>query len=99
FQGKSFATDLVVSEWERRPEGWRCARGETVPMVSAEEAPWRAAVLGLRDYVLKNGFKKVVLNLSGGIDSAVVAAMAVDAFGKDKVHCLMQPYRYTSEES
>jgi NAD+ synthase len=99
FQGKSFATDLVVSEWERRPEGWRCARGETVPMVSAEEAPWRAAVLGLRDYVLKNGFKKVVLNLSGGIDSAVVAAMAVDAFGKDKVHCLMQPYRYTSDES
>src|SRR6185312_6108472 len=99
FQGKSFATDLVVSEWERRPEGWRCSRGETVPMVSSEEAPWRAAVLGLRDYIRKNGFKHVVLGLSGGIDSAVVATMAVDAFGKQNVQCVMLPYRYTSEES
>src|SRR6185312_12285766 len=99
FQGKSFATDLVVSEWERRPEGWRCSRGETVPMVSSEEAPWRAAVLGLRDYIRKNGFKQVVLGLSGGIDSAVVAAMAVDAFGAENVHAIMLPYRYTSEAS
>ena len=99
FQGKSFAPDMVLSDWERGPDGWRCTKGETVPMVSADEAPWRAAVLGLRDYVLKNGFKKVVLGLSGGIDSAVVAAMAVDAFGKNNVHCLMLPYHYTSDES
>jgi NAD+ synthase len=99
FQGRSFMPDLVVSEWERRPEGWRCVRGDVVPMVSAEEAPWRAAVLGLRDYVRKNGFKTVVLGLSGGIDSAVVATMAVDAFGKQNVQCVMLPYRYTSEES
>ncbi|HVW93131.1 MAG TPA: NAD+ synthase [Devosia sp.] len=99
FQGKSFMPDLVISDWERREEGWRCAKGEVAPMPSAEEAPWRAAVLGLRDYVLKNGFKKVVLGLSGGIDSAVVAAIATDAFGRDNVHCLMLPYRYTSEES
>jgi NAD+ synthase len=56
-------------------------------------------VLGLRDYVNKNGFKSVLLGLSGGIDSAVVAAMAVDALGADRVHCLMLPYRYTSPES
>jgi NAD+ synthase len=99
FQGRSFMQDLVVSDWERRPEGWRCTRGDVVPMVSAEEAPWRAAVLGLRDYVQKNGFKQVVLNLSGGIDSAVVAAMAVDALRRENVHCLMQPYHYTSDES
>jgi NAD+ synthase len=99
FQGKSFETDLVVSDWARGGEGWRCTQGEIVPMVSAEEAPWRAAVLGLRDYVWKNGFRSVVLNLSGGIDSAVVAAMAVDAFGADKVQTIMQPYRYTSEDS
>jgi NAD+ synthase len=99
FQGRSFMQDLVLSDWERRPEGWRCNRGDVVPMVSADEAPWRAAVLGLRDYVLKNGFKQVVLGLSGGIDSAVVAAIAVDAFRKENVHCVMLPYRYTSEES
>ena len=56
-------------------------------------------MLGLRDYVAKNGFKHVVLGLSGGIDSAVVAAMAADALGAENVHCLMLPYRYTSEES
>ena len=99
FQGRSFMPDLVLSDWERRSEGWRCSRGETVPMVSSEEAPWRAAVLGLRDYIRKNGFKHVVLGLSGGIDSAVVATMAVDAFGKQNVQCVMLPYRYTSEES
>ena len=99
FQGKSFTTDLVISDWERADGGWRCAEGTVIPLVSVGEAPWRAAVLGLRDYVLKNGFKQVVVNLSGGIDSAVVAAMAVDAFGKDCVQCIMQPYRYTSDDS
>jgi len=98
-QGKSFETDLVVSDWARGPNGWRCVKGDIVPLVSVHEAPWRAAILGLRDYVHKNGFKSVVLNLSGGIDSAVVAAMAVDAFGKDAVQCIMQPYVYTSEDS
>jgi NAD+ synthase len=63
------------------------------------ETPWRACVLGLRDYVRKNGFSSVVLGLSGGIDSAVVATMAVDALGAGKVHCMMLPYRYTSPES
>ena len=56
-------------------------------------------MLGLRDYVNKNGFKGVVLGLSGGIDSALVAAMAVDALGADRVHCVMLPYRFTSQET
>ena len=98
-QGRSFTTDMIVSEWQRGEAGWSCVEGEVLPLVSVGEAPWRAAVLGLRDYVHKNGFQKVVLGLSGGIDSAVVAAMAVDAFGADNVHCVMLPYRYTSEDS
>jgi NAD+ synthase len=56
-------------------------------------------VLGLRDYVTKNRFPGIVLGMSGGIDSAVVAAMAVDALGADKVHCVMLPYAYTSKDS
>jgi len=98
-QGKSFVTDFILSDWQRGENGWTCTEGRVEALTSTEEAPWRAAVLGLRDYVLKNGFSHVVLGLSGGIDSAVVAAMAVDAFGPEKVHCIMLPYRYTSEES
>ncbi|KKB10236.1 NAD+ synthase [Devosia chinhatensis] len=98
-QGKSFETDFIVSDWTRGPDGWTCTNGRIDDLPSVEEAPWRAAVLGLRDYVHKNGFKHVVLGLSGGIDSAVVAALAVDALGADKVHCIMLPYRYTSPES
>jgi len=98
-QGKSFATDFIVSDWVRGDNGWTCARGEVTELTSTDEAPWLACVLGLRDYLHKNGFSKVVLGLSGGIDSAVVAAMAVDALGAQNVHCIMLPYRYTSEAS
>lgn len=98
-QGKSFATDFIVSDWVRSDDGWTCANGEVTELTTTDEAPWLACVLGLRDYVHKNGFKQVVLGLSGGIDSAVVAAMAVDAFGPENVHCIMLPYRYTSEAS
>lgn len=99
FQGKSFEPDFIVSDWRRTEDGWNCQGGRVTELTSVDEAPWRAAVLGLRDYVRKNGFRQVVLGLSGGIDSAVVAAMAVDAFGPENVHCIMLPYRYTSEES
>ncbi|HQZ12141.1 MAG TPA: NAD+ synthase [Devosia sp.] len=98
-QGKSFESELIISDWARTENGWRCTKPSVAPLTSVDETPWRACVLGLRDYVEKNGFKSVVLGLSGGIDSAVVAAMAVDALGADKVHCLMLPYRYTSPES
>lgn len=98
-QAKSFEPEILMSNWARTDDGWRCTDPHVTPLSSVDEAPWRACVLGLRDYVKKNGFKSVVLGLSGGIDSAIVAAMAVDAIGADNVHCLMLPYRYTSPES
>jgi NAD+ synthase len=80
-------------------DGWRVVPGDVAPYPDVQAANWLACVTGLRDYVEKNRFPGVVLGLSGGIDSAVVAAMAVDAFGADKVRCLMLPYRYTSADS
>ncbi|NRG18613.1 NAD+ synthase [Rhizobiales bacterium] len=100
FQMKQFEEGIGVSDWVRQESGgWVCEGGEAQALPDVHEANWRACVLGLRDYVRKNGFPGVVLGLSGGIDSAVVAAMAVDALGPEKVHCVMLPYRYTSEES
>ena len=99
FQGKSFESDFIVSDWARGKQGWHCVKGEVIPLASIEEAPWQAMLRGLRDYVRKNGFSKVVLGLSGGIDSAIVAAIAADALGPENVHCIMLPYRYTSDES
>ncbi len=99
FEGKSFECELVVSDWRRTEQGWVCSKGTNTALVSVDEAPWRACVLGLRDYIHKNGFKSVVLGLSGGIDSAVVAAMAADALGPENVHAIMLPYHYTSRDS
>ena len=64
-----------------------------------EEQMWKAIVVGLRDYVAKNGFTSVLLGLSGGIDSAVVAALAVDALGPEHVHAVAMPSKYSSEHS
>ena len=99
FQGKSFESELVVSDWQKSGKNWSCTKGENTNLVSVDEAPWRACVLGLRDYIGKNGFTSVVLGLSGGIDSAIVAAMAADALGPKNVHALMLPYHYTSKDS
>ncbi|MEP1576692.1 NAD+ synthase [Roseibium album] len=99
FQMPQFETALGISDWKRDGETWICEQGETVKLPDLDEANWRACVLGLGDYVKKNGFPGVVLGLSGGIDSAICAAMAVDALGPDKVHAIMLPYRYTSEDS
>ena len=66
---------------------------------SPDSILYRACVLGLRDYVVKNNFPGVLIGLSGGIDSALTAAMAVDALGADKVRCVMMPSRFTSQES
>ena len=60
---------------------------------------YQAAVIGLRDYVLKSGFQKVLLGLSGGIDSALTAVMAVDALGAENVNCILLPSPFTSDES
>ncbi len=99
FQGKSFESELVISDWQKIEGKWVCTNGAHTNLVSVDEAPWRACVLGLRDYIHKNGFKSVVLGLSGGIDSAIVGAMAADALGPENVHAIMLPYRYTSEQS
>ncbi|TPW29838.1 NAD+ synthase [Martelella alba] len=99
FQASEFATEIIMSEWQRGDEGWKIVNGGFAPIPTGEEADYRACVLGLGDYVNKNGFKGVVLGLSGGIDSALCAAMAVDALGPERVHCVMLPYRYTSDDS
>ena len=99
FQMSQFEPAVTVIDWRKTPDGWRCANGPMVRLPEKEEADYRACVLGFRDYVNKNGFKSVVLGLSGGIDSAVCAAIAVDALGEERVRTVMLPYRYTSEES
>jgi NAD+ synthase len=99
FQMRGFVEEVATTTWTRGAEGWRCVAGPRATLEEDERADYRACVLGLRDYVRKNGFPGVVLGLSGGVDSALCAAMAVDALGADKVRCVMLPYRYTSEES
>ena len=70
-----------------------------VPMASADAELWDALVLGVRDYLGKNGFKGAILGLSGGIDSALVLAIAVDAIGANKIHAVMMPSPYTADIS
>ena len=91
---------VVVTEWTRGADGkWNCMAGEISGTESRESQVYNAMMLGLRDYVNKNRFPGVVLGLSGGIDSAISAAVAVDALGASRVHCLMLPSRYTSRDS
>jgi NAD+ synthase len=94
-----FEERVALTQWNKANGQWRMAKGEIARLPEGEEETWKACVLGLKDYVDKNRFPGVVLGLSGGIDSAVVATMAVDALGKARVHCLMLPYAYTSKES
>ncbi|NYJ09191.1 NAD+ synthase [Rhizobium leguminosarum] len=99
FQMSQFETALAVTTWKRGGAGWHCAEGPMAHIPEGEEADYRACLLGFRDYVNKNGFKTVVLGLSGGIDSAICTAIAVDALGEERVRTVMLPYRYTSEDS
>ncbi|THV24953.1 NAD+ synthase [Peteryoungia ipomoeae] len=99
FQMSQFEETLSVSTWKRTEDGWRCRESAVSKIPDQEEADYRACVLGFKDYVNKNSFKSVVLGLSGGIDSALCAAIAVDALGEERVRTIMLPYHYTSEES
>jgi len=99
FQLPAFREVVQTLRWERGGNGWRCVDDAIVAVEAGDKADYFACMLGLRDYVGKNGFKGVVLGLSGGVDSALVAALAVDALGADRVHCVMLPYRYTSRQS
>ena len=99
FQLGGFVESVVTTQWVRAGGTWRCEGGPMIESAEADRGDYSACVLGLRDYVDKNGFPGVVLGLSGGIDSALCAAMAVDALGADRVRCLMLPYRFTSQVS
>jgi NAD+ synthase len=115
FDGASFAIDascelrvqapnwqeaVVPTVWRRLDDDrWTVDSGLLVSPSEGLEATYQAMVLGLRDYVRKNRFPGVVLGLSGGIDSALSAAVAVDALGPGQVHCVMMPSPYTSPES
>jgi len=90
---------LAISEWHRSESGWTCTAGERAVIDQGDAAAYQACMLGVRDYVDKTGFPGVILGLSGGIDSALVAAIAVDALGPDRVRAVMMPYRYTSQTS
>jgi len=90
---------LTVVEMRRVNGRWSCVPSPRAVLEEHESAAYHACVLGLRDYVDKNGFPGVVMGLSGGIDSALCAAMSVDALGPQRVHCVMLPYRYTSNVS
>jgi NAD+ synthase len=100
FQLPAFREQVTTVRWERTGNGWRCVGGPIAKLEDdADKEDYAACMLGLRDYVNKNGFKGVVLGLSGGIDSALVAVLAADALGRERVRCVMLPYRYTSQES
>lgn len=99
FQMNQLEDTLLVTTWKREPAGWVCREGGSARLPDVQEADYRACMLGFRDYVNKNGFRNVVLGLSGGIDSALCAALAVDALGEERVRCIMLPYRYTSQDS
>ena len=94
-----FREALAITRWRREGGTWRCVEAPITGIEESEQADYTACVLGLRDYIDKNGFKGVVLGLSGGIDSALCAAMAVDAIGAKRVRCVMLPYRFTSQAS
>ncbi|WP_321389692.1 NAD+ synthase [Emcibacter sp.] len=98
-QAESWLEDVTVTNWIKDTSGWSCEKGDIRPAGNGYAAMYQAMMLGLRDYVEKNRFPGVLLGMSGGIDSALSAAVAVDALGADKVHLVMMPSKYTSEES
>ena len=99
FQLPAFREEIKTLHWRRSGNEWRCANGPIEIIDEGEKADYRACMLGLRDYVNKNGFKGVVLGLSGGIDSALAAILSADALGPERVRCVMLPYRFTSQQS
>lgn len=94
-----FKSELAITDWQRTDKGWVCAPGPLARPLDRLPSIYEAMMLGLRDYVDRNRFPGVVLGLSGGIDSALSAAVAVDALGADRVRCVMLPSRYTSQLS
>ncbi len=99
FQMADFVTGTRHVDLTRTDDGWRIADGAVAPRPESLEQDYHAMCLGLSDYLRKSGFSRVVLGLSGGVDSAIVAAIAADALGPGTVRCVMLPSRYTSQAS
>ncbi|UWQ17607.1 NAD+ synthase [Jannaschia sp. M317] len=94
-----FTEEIVTVDFDRTDDGWRARDGAKAPQPEGPSADYRAMVVALRDYMAKAGFKQCLLGLSGGVDSAIVAAIAVDAVGPENVRCVMLPSEYTSAHS
>jgi NAD+ synthase len=94
----AFKESITTLRWNKTESGWRCS-GPVAPVLDGDKGDYAACVLGLRDYVGKNGFPGVLLGVSGGIDSALCAAIAVDALGAERVRGLMLPFRFTAQVS
>ena len=97
-QAPEWKNALMPTRWRREAKGWTVEKGVLTERGDRLSSIYQAMVLGLADYVRKNKFPGVVLGLSGGIDSALSAAVAADALGADRVHCVMMPSPYTSQE-
>ncbi len=95
----NFVSNIQSTLWTKDDDRWLCKT--VVQQTDTEELVdiYSACVIGLRDYVQKNKFKEVLIGLSGGIDSAIVSSIAVDALGSENVQCVMLPSKYTSKES
>jgi NAD+ synthase len=94
----AFEESITTLRWSKSETGWRC-NGPIASLLEGDKADYAACVLGLRDYVRKNGFPGVLLGVSGGIDSALCTALAVDAIGADRVRGVMLPFRFTAQVS
>jgi NAD+ synthase len=97
-QAPAFVEDVTTLTWTKGEGGWAC-KGPVSPSLDGDRADYAACVLGLRDYVNKNGFPGVLLGVSGGIDSALCLAIAVDAIGVERVRGVMLPFKFTSKDS
>jgi NAD+ synthase len=94
----AFEESIVTLQWTKSAAGWHCT-GPVSPQIDGDKGDYAACVLGLRDYVQKNGFPGVLMGISGGIDSALCAAIAVDALGAERVRGVMLPFRFTAQVS
>ena len=96
-----FIEDVSITKWARDDKSglWNCLEGSLTKQIEGVERIYQAMVLGLRNYVNKNKFPGVVIGLSGGIDSGITAVVAVDALGAERVHCVMMPSPFTSQDS
>ena len=96
YRAPQFAPGIFLTHWKKSGDAWRCEAGPTSDWATGKELMYRAVTMGVRDYIEKNHFSGVVIGLSGGVDSALTAAIAVDALGADRVRCVMMPSRYTA---